>query len=102
MSDTNRRVAVVVFVEVHDESADDRDAGFRAEAGLKAALAGEAALMYDRLTRKWNLRTASDDSKFVSCDTDLTVHGVVEVGLAHRSGLLWTAPTHVPFDRDCL
>lgn len=66
MSDTGRRAAIVLFVEVHDESADTRDAAHRAEAGLKAALAGDAQLGYGH--QKWHVSVKGNESKHVPCD----------------------------------
>lgn len=98
MSDTNRRVAIVLFAEVHDESADDRDAAHRAEAGLKAALAGDAKVEFR--DRKWHVSVKGADSKFAPCDVDLTVHDFEEVGMAIGNGYLWTRVTSKAFPRD--
>lgn len=98
MSDTGRRVAIAVFVEVHDESADDRDAAHRAEMGLEAALAGQATLEYTG--RQWHIHVANADSKFVPCDVNLTVHKVMEVGMAIGNGLIWTHVTGQAFPRE--
>jgi hypothetical protein len=98
MSDENRRVAVVLFVEVHDESADAGDAAHRAECGLKAALAGDAQVDYDDW--KWRVSVKGNDSKFVPCDVNLTVHEFMEVGMAMGNGYLWSEVTCKAFPRD--
>lgn len=98
MSDTGRRAAIVLFVEVHDESADTRDAGHRAEAGLKAALAGDAQLGYGH--QKWHISVKGNESKHVGCDVNLTVHDMMEVGMAAGNGYLWTEFTCKAFPRE--
>lgn len=97
MSDKNRRAAIVMFVEVHDESADAIDAAHRAEYGLKAALAGEASVEFSDW--KWHIGVKNQDSKHVPCDVNLTVHEVMEVGMAAGNGYLWTDITSKAYPR---
>ena len=97
MAEKNRRVAVVLFVEVHDESADARDAGHRAEFGLKAALAGDATVRFEDWA--WNVNVKGDESKFVPCDVNLTIHEFMEAGMAMGNGYLWTEVTGKAFPR---
>ncbi len=97
MSNRNRRVAVVIFAEVHDESADVTDAGLRTEYGLKAALAGDAAVQFDN--GAWGVSVKKADSKYVPCDVNLTVHRFMEAGLAIGNGYLWTEVTGKAFPR---
>lgn len=98
MSDKNRRVAIVLFAEVHDESADDIDAGHRATDGLQAALAGDATLKYQN--KKWHINVKNANSKHVACDVNLTIHHVMEVGVAAGNGYLWTKPSGKAYPRD--